>query len=321
MMKEKEILFFGYNYMNYCTYIDRELNRNVGKTTYCSLEFPRWMRLSRQFSARLYAKLLKIYHRRQIDALEGRHFDYVYFIHAKAMDIELVKRLRTMFPDAKFILYYWDSLKTTDYSAYIPLFDKVFSFDPSDCGADKRLTYLPLFYTEEMFPAEQPEKYDYDMAYIASITHERRYEYLVNLRAYAAKNALRLFTFTPVFSKTYVKYFFRHHSLMKGVRWKTISVREVYDVFNRSAVIMDFPNNRQTGLTMRTFETLGMKRKLVTSNELIKKEACYSPENVFITTPDELDKIPREFFTAPFKENPAIGEYSLRSWVRKQFSE
>ncbi len=225
-----------------------------------------------------------------------------------------------MFPAAQFILYYWDSLKTHDYSEYIPLFDKVFSFDRSDCENDARLSYLPLFYNEAQFPPPSTEKDIYDLAYVASITHERRYHYLTALRKYAEAHHLRLFAYNPVFSKTYINYFLKNGRPMKGVRWKLIPLPEVYRVFSRSTVIVDFPNNFQSGLSMRTFETLGMGKKLITCNENIKLEACYSPENVFITSPDDLERIPEDFFRKPAKKNPAIGQYSLSAWVKRQFS-
>lgn len=319
-MTDKRILFFGNNYMDYCTAIRRELEKEIGPTTYCSLEFPRLIRMFRPFGGALYARMRYLYHRRQINKLAGQKFDYVYFVHVMQMDISLVRRLKEMFPRARFILYYWDSLKTHDYREYIPLFDKVFSFDRTDCENDPRLSYLPLFYNEAQFPPPSGEKDLYDLAYVASITHERRYHYLTALREYAQAHRLRLFAYNPVFSKTYINYFLKNGKLMKGVRWKLISLDKVYDVFNRSTVIVDFPNNVQSGLSMRTFETLGMGKKLITCNENIKLEACYSPENVCIISPDDLERIPEDFFRTPAKKDPAIRQYSLNSWVKHQFS-
>ncbi len=322
-MKHKRILFWGYNYMNYCSFIREELNAQIGETVYCSLEFPRWMRLFRQFSSKFYAKALYRYHLSQINRVVGQHFDYVYFIHAKAMDISLVHRLKDLFPNAKFILYYWDSINKVDYRSYIPLFDKVFSFDSQDCEENPELAYLPLFYTNKLLPDCQTQSSlpKYDLAYIVSITQERRYQYLVGLREYAKKNNLKLYEYAVVYSKTYIQYFLKQHKLMKGVHFKSIALKRVYDVFDKSKVIVDFPNNFQSGLTMRTFETLGMRKKLLTSNENIKKEALYSPENIFITPADQLDRIPLSFFKDPFCPNSAIEDYSLSSWVRKQFQD
>lgn len=322
-MKRKRILFFGYNYMNYCSFIQEELNAQIGETVYCSLEFPRWMRLFRQFSSKFYSKALYRYHLSQINKIADQHFDYVYFIHAKAMDISLIRRLKNLFPKAKFILYYWDSLKKVDYRSYIPLFDKVFSFDNQDCEDNPELTYLPLFYTNKLLPSSETltTSSEYDMAYIVSVTQERRYQYLVGLREYAKKKHLKLYEYAVVYSKTYIQYFLKQRKLMKGVHFKSIALKKVYDVFNKSKVIVDFPNNFQSGLTMRTFETLGMRKKLLTSNENIRKEALYSPENIFITPPDQLDRIPLSFFQNPFHPNPAIEDYSLSSWVRKQFQD
>ena len=305
--------------MNYCSAIRRELEKQIGETTFCSLEFPWILRFIRVWHAGLYAKMRFIYHRRQIRRLAGHTFDYVYFVHVAQMDISLVRQLREMFPKAQFLLYYWDSIKTADYREYIPIFDKVFSFDRIDCENDRRLNYLPLFYDEAQIPSSCKEKIDYDFAYIASITHERRYQYLVILKKYAKEHNLRLFTYNPVFSKTYIRYFLKYHRLMRGVHWRPISLQKVYDVFNRSKVIIDFPNNFQSGLTMRTFETLGMGKKLLTCNETIKLEACYSQENVCITSPEHLEQIPEDFFKTPFNSNPAIKQYSLETWVKRQF--
>ena len=47
----------------------------------------------------------------------------------------------------------------------------------------------------------------------------------------------------------------------------------IIDIFKKSRAVLDIPIAGQNGLTMRTFECLAMKKKIVTTNENIKQYA------------------------------------------------
>lgn len=75
-------------------------------------------------------------------------------------------------------------------------------------------------------------------------------------------------------------------------------------------------HNKQSGLTMRTLETLGAKKKLITSNIDIKRYDFYNENNIFIIEDENLEGI-NEFINKDYEDiNQDIYEkYSLRSWV------
>ena len=78
---------------------------------------------------------------------------------------------------------------------------------------------------------------------------------------------------------------------------------------------------KQTGLTMRTIETLGAKKKLITTNPHVKEYDFYRPENILIV--DRYNPvITKEFLDAPWKEIPEniYKKYSISSWLNSIFA-
>ena len=74
----------------------------------------------------------------------------------------------------------------------------------------------------------------------------------------------------------------------------------------------------QVGLTIRTFEALHLKKKLITSNKNIMKYEFYTPNNIYVIDENSENKIPNEFFESDFDESFALStDYSLDSFVKK----
>jgi hypothetical protein len=91
---------------------------------------------------------------------------------------------------------------------------------------------------------------------------------------------------------------------------------EVQGVFSRSKAILDVEHPRQTGLTMRTIETIGAARKLVTTNVSVRTYDFYLEDNIFI-----IDRrnpwVSEEFFDKPYRaiERSIYRRYSLIGWM------
>ena len=87
------------------------------------------------------------------------------------------------------------------------------------------------------------------------------------------------------------------------------------DIFENSKCILDAPQAGQSGLTIRSIECLGAKRKLITTNEDIKKYDFYNENNILVFN-DNLE-INNNFFSSPFIEinEDIYTKYSLRKWL------
>ena len=72
------------------------------------------------------------------------------------------------------------------------------------------------------------------------------------------------------------------------------------EIFKESNCILDAPQAGQTGLTIRTIECLGAKRKMITTNKDIKKYDFYNESNILVFD-GKIDK-ECDFFKNPFIE-------------------
>ena len=68
------------------------------------------------------------------ESIRNQVYDYVLVINVEAMPISFLEKLKKSNPCAVFLLYMWDSiLNKKNTINYLPLFDRIFSFDSEDC--------------------------------------------------------------------------------------------------------------------------------------------------------------------------------------------
>jgi len=97
-----------------------------------------------------------------------------------------------------------------------------------------------------------------------------------------------------------------------------ISYEQTLDYIAQSKAILDFIQEGQMGLTVRTMESLFLNRKLITNNKNIIHEDFYSPENIFILGVDELKDLPAFMETnyVPVAEE-IRQKYDITSWLKR----
>ena len=86
----------------------------------------------------------------------------------------------------------------------------------------------------------------------------------------------------------------------------------------RSRVIVDIEHIQQSGLTMRTFEAIGARKKLATTNTHIANYDFFSPDNICIMNRDA-PIIPPDFICSPHdnSNDDLVEKYSLTHWIEK----
>ena len=100
------------------------------------------------------------------------------------------------------------------------------------------------------------------------------------------------------------------------VHFQMLSFEQLYKVYSDSRCIVDVENPGQHGLTMRSIETIGLKRKFITTNKDIVNYDFYNPNNIMV-----IDRIKPvvdvSFFEKPYEELPCdiYEKYSLKNWV------
>lgn len=285
------------------------------------------------------------YCERVIRRICGKTYDKVLLISGQSLcfDGRMLDRIRFLNPKADFVLYQWDSLANfPKIRGLYPWFDRIFTFDPGDADRCLGVLYLPLFSIPEFLalrlepvdgakedPGGSGEKDDgpLDLAYLGT-AHPGRYE-----RVEALADAL-----LPVcprqarwhYLPSRLLYWYRRvvTGCFRGTkpsdfRYKKCSKQERIDLFRRSRVILDSPQDHQTGLTMRCLEAVFSGRKLITTNPAIRSCDFYRPENILVLEPGEagnekeLAERALRFVQTPMVPLPEslCARYSLSHWL------
>lgn len=253
------------------------------------------------------------------------NYDYVLVRHGHILDNNYFENLRKLNPNAKFINFHWDSLKPEyNYLKITKYFDKVYSFDYKDCQDNTGINYLPLFYIDEYAKhrdCKSNKENKYDLLFIGSWRNKERYNLVKNVFTICENNNLNFYYFLNFSYKA------QFDSLKNGVfakeaSNKSLSHNEILEYFSKSNCIIDFPSSFQTGLTIRTFETLGAGKKLITTNKNIINEPFYDPQYISIIDPLNL------ILDIDFIKNKPnsslddkIDNYSLKNYIFKIFHE
>lgn len=255
-------------------------------------------------------------------ALLNGNYDYILIRHGFQLKIEFLEKLRKANPSARLINFHWDAISARyNYSHMIKFYDKVCSFDYKDCQ-NHNLSYLPLFYLDEYADYKSKlsnKEKKIDILFIGTWRKDR-YDVVKMTEKNCKENNVNFFYYLNAPFRA------QFSSLRKGVfpkaaKNKYLSHNEILSYFSSSSNILDLPGDFQTGLTIRTFETLAAGKKLITTNKNIIAEPFYNPEYISV-----LDSKNIELDIDFIKHKPlssideAIENYSLENYIYKLLS-
>jgi hypothetical protein len=324
-MIKRKVLFIGTVFYNYHTLI-QEAMENQGWAVDFYNDRPGTSSLTRAFlkiNPKIIQKQIREHYVALLEKINHERYDLVFILNGKAFDGDMVKGLRKAQPQAEFVLYLWDSVLLYPHvREVIPVVDRAYTFDYEDAKSYPELELLPLFYTEEY--ASIPEssvKVEYDLASICT-AHPNRYKDIRELFPKLEEKGLRIFSFyyimklQYVYNKLFVPAF--RKAKKEEFNFTFLTSKEVVDIIKKSRCIFDIPHDKQTGLTMRTIETLGAKKKLITTNQKVANYNFYVEENIFILKSDNQEEV-LPFLAKPYREIPKdiYDSYSLQSWVKR----
>lgn len=328
ILKGKRILFFYLSTFNYEVEIQKAMERegaivdSFNERPSNNLFIHVMVRLNRNLIDRIIVR----YYQDIIEKTKETKYDYIFFIKGESISPTIVESLRTAHPEAKIIMYYWDSI-ANNYNAknMLGCFDKVLSFDKNDCK-ELGMVFLPLFYIPQYSEiAKQKVPQEYDLMF-AGTTHSDRYQFITGIVNQIEKAGGKCFTWFYFPSK--ILYYkmkwdnpkFRE-ARMEDFNFKPMPREKLLDYYAKSRIQIDVQHPKQTGLTMRTMETLGAKKKLITTNWDIKNYDFYCPENILVV--DRTNPVISEsFIKSEWKDIPEYiyKRYSISSWLQTIFS-
>lgn len=324
-LKNKKILLIAAKFFSYEEDIRQELVRRGAKVDFI-LDRPfnsAFMKAVTKIAPDFMQSLVYLYYQIYFPHIFKNEYDFIFVVEGITLSRKMLFRLKKLNPAAKFILYVWDSLKNRSHIFdNSDCYDKVLTFDPDDA---ERLGFVfrPLFFTKEFERTEDFEG-EFDLCFIGTV-HSDRYEIVSKLSSTLFPECKKF-----LFLYFHEKWFYFLNKLLKKsyknsdkseFTFKTISKKKVVGFLSRSSVILDIEHPFQTGLTMRTFEVIGQKRKLATTNASIKRYDFYNPNNILI-----LDRqnpfIPQEFFSGEYEnlEASLYQKYTLEEWINDCFN-
>ncbi len=275
----------------------------------------------------IYRFITDTYYRRILKTTSGSQYDFLLLIKGEAVPHFFLQEIRRKNPGIKMIYYTFDPIdeypKTRN---LLKFFDLCFTFERADAEKYK-ISFRPLFFLEEYRKKENvsaTETREWDICFIGS-AHTDRYTVGEEIRRKADRIGLRSFYFyyAPGKIAFYLRRFFDPNMQrfnLKKVSFHKLRHSEIIDKYSKSVAVLDINKPFQDGLTMRTFETLAMGRKLMTTNPDIRNYPFYNPENILIISRDHIDLRP-DFFTSGFQKIPekVLEKMTLDSWIECLF--
>lgn len=254
------------------------------------------------------------YKKEVLACLDKGKYDCMIVIGGKTPGSDFWKYVNETYSFKK-VLYQWDSVKNFDYYSMIPSFDVVKTFDSQD-ALQLNIPYLPLFYKQAV-KGEVIE--DLDFLFIG-IWHSDRIDILNKIADYANANNLKYYfqVYHPWYSYLYMVHIKKSLSPSAFFTTKPVPLEETIKYYQRARCIIDINHPWQSGLTMRTIETIGKGKKLVTTNSYITSEPFYNPKMIQVIDRKEV-KLEAGFFNF-FEEYKDIERLEISNWVSELLS-
>lgn len=315
MQAAMRILMIALPYHGYPEKIAREF-RALGHDVSLHEVQPRdvFTKITRIVSPSGWQARMDAHHRAILKTESGQRYDMVLFIQCHQLSTKNMAAFRQQFAGARFVLYNWDSISNHDYRPHLASFDDVFTFDPQDARA-LGLKHLPLFCSREFQTLERLDQALHGVYFVGNIVSQARYEAIAAFRDHCADQHIRLqmhLACSPLVATRLVRAGIRP----KGLKSGPVRHDRFLDMVARSTTVFDFANHVQTGYTMRIFENLCGRKKIITSNRRIRNEPFYSPDRIHVFDGLDFTGI-KAFVETPLKDPDAdFPEFHIQAFAR-----
>lgn len=258
------------------------------------------------------------FYRDKIGGFARKHYDMVFVVNGQTLSKEILQELRVQYPAATFVLYMWDAIKNRRSAIdNLNCFDACFTFDLEDAEYYKMI-FRPLFFSKG-FEKKSTNAYLYNISFVGT-AHTDRYKLVKSVTSQLPaeiKHYWYLYLQAP-----WVFYYYKlvNPAYQQAQRsefiFHPLTNEDVQNIFFASQSILDVEHPGQKGLTIRTIETLGSSKKLITTNEKIREYDFFSAENICVIDRKK-PVITRDFFASDYSPVPPdiYRKYSLAGWL------
>ena len=276
-----------------------------------------------RYKVPLYDKVLEKYYEEVINSVENKEYDYIWVLRGEYTPIKSLKLMKEKFPNAKLILYMWDSIvNNKKIDKKWPCFDRVITFDRKDyLHYQDEIEFLPLYYYEDCIPETHVNEKVYDIGFIGT-GHGDRILIANAIKNQCEEKGLKFYSF--MFLPHKLVYLYNkltnpafQNAKVNDFSYEKLPFEKVYEIYDQSKCVLDIESITQTGLTMRTIEIVGLHKKLITTNPDIVNYDFYNKNNIQLLdrSAPVLDEV---FINSEYVEleEEVYKQYSLESWIR-----
>ena len=242
----------------------------------------------------------------------------IVIIKGEGVGERALRFLKSSFPDATLIFYNWDSFRNNCLSdLQLKMYDRIKSFDSADCKLMKDVKHLPLFYCDEINKYSVTE-HEFLFFFVGTL-HSDRYQKIKEIIQNSDKLIANfIYIYYPSRLLFYINKFlarFPKELSISEVKFEGLSRENVIYYLSMSTCVIDFVHPSQSGLTIRSIEALGMRKKLITDNCAIVKYDFYNDSNIYVLGLSKGNI--EEFLLKPYIDlhESIYAKYELRNWV------
>ncbi|WP_209389471.1 hypothetical protein [Chryseobacterium sp. RR2-3-20] len=295
-----EILFKNKLYYNQFTFLQKLTNlfyRNVLKNK----QYPI---IANKINFERYCK-------KSVQQLQNNSFDYCLVIRGDLVPEYVIEKARKI--SKKMIDYQLDGISVSKkILSYRKYFDEIFVFDQEDIKnyPDYDLKFITnCFYEKD----DTDYKAEYDFFYIGQYLPER-HEKIQHLLSYLDDNKI---SSEPLIYLNTDKEYANNDNRIKNLVEAT-SYQENLEMVKKASVLIDMKREEHGGLSLRFFEALNYKKKVITNNATVQSYDFYHPDNIFVTDYKNFEGL-SEFLKKPYQtiESKIVEQYEFKNWVQR----
>lgn len=251
----------------------------------------------------------------------NKYYSVIFVLYGQSFNSNMIRELKEVSPKSKFIFYMYDPIcSMPDRLEFSKEFDRRLSFDYNDCEK-YGFEFLPLFYSDDNLKNNLKNNFIYDACYIGTMM-PGKYILVNKIISQLEEHGFNVFDYQYIQSKS-VALFYKlksddfKNANFSNFKYKRMTNQECDNIVNDSKIVIDCPKEGQNGMTIRIFEALAANKKIITTNENIKKYDFYKPENIYIFH-DAIDFNDLFFKSEYVKIDKEIKEkYSLNHWIKE----
>ncbi|QIY84243.1 hypothetical protein HER18_12295 [Chryseobacterium sp. NEB161] len=236
-------------------------------------------------------------------------FDYCLLFRADRLPQFLIEYFRSK--SKLLVAYQYDGLSVCEnILSYTDYLDKIYVFDPYDISKfkNKKLSFVTNFH----FSLTSDHTLSYFFYYLGTWV-DARYENLNNLLQILGKTPLpnRLILATD-------KQISANREILTAKNH--MPFKDYLEDIKGATILIDIKAQQHDGLSFRFFESLNLRKKLITDNKSVINYNFYHPDNIFITDYENFDGL-EEFMSKPYHPVPKdiVNMYSLDNWIKNVF--